>query len=598
MVALERSLMRVRWFGLLLGTYLIIFYTPGDGSELPRSAKPSALVVLTCLVLLNGALMIFLRKPPSEASLRRVGVAVFAADAAALWADTWIFSFEEFGATWVILYILTLEGALRYRMKGALAPVLAGVVIEPLRDLYRLWAFDYRFDISAPIFRVGIMAIIAWVAGTMARGLHQERSQAEGRAEMLEELADREASLRRELGAFHQVLLIGVQTGQEMRDALQRMTEQIGRDFGYGSLYVLLLGDDGRLRPVTAYGLHPRVMQQSVAVGEGICGSVAETGKSELIEDVSADPRYYEVDPSTRSEIAVPILVHERVSGVLSAESPEPARFGLDDLPRLERLAAQMAVVIENARLLAQERAAVERLKELDNMKSDFIAITSHELRTPLTAMQGFIKTLRRPDLAIEPSELQEFLAILDRQSDRLARLVEDLLVVSRIDAGALRLQMDTVRIGELLQDMTEEVGPRADRIELAVDPSLPPMVTDGQRIFQIARNLVENGLKFAPEGTPVRVTALRDGSHLRIEVSDAGPGIPPQELARIFDRFHQVGGSMRRRGEGFGLGLYITKKLVEVLGGAIDVQSTTDRGTTFTVRLPLAAADEVAGSA
>lgn len=595
---LERSLMRVRWFGVGLGAYLTVAYTSADGSPIPAYARPASYTALAGLAVLNFVLGLALRRDLSEARLRRIGMAAFAADLGGLWALTWIYSFEQFGATWVILYVGALEGALRYRMRGAMTPVLAAIVIEPLRDLYRLWTFDYRFDISGAVFRVGIMALIAWVAGAMADGLQQERVHAESRAEMLEELAERETSLRRELGAFHQVLLAGVRTGQEMRDALQKMTDEIGHAFGYGSLSVLLSEEDGTLHPAAVYGLSPRVTQDSVAIGEGICGIVAETGRSEIVDDVRADPRYSDADPGARSEIAVPILVQDRVAGVLSAESPEPARFGAEDLTRLERLAAQMALVIENARLLAQERASVERLKELDNMKSDFVAITSHELRTPLTAMQGFIKTLRRPDLNIDHGELQEFLAILDRQSERLARLVEDLLVVSRIDAGALRLQMDTVRIGQLLQHLTEEFGPRADRVELAVDPSLPPMVTDGQRIFQIVRNLVENALKFAPEGTPVRVTALRDEKHLRIEVADSGPGIPPQELARIFDRFHQIGGSMRRRGEGFGLGLYITKKLVEVLGGAIDVESGADRGTTFTVRLPLAAADEVAGTA
>lgn len=598
MVALEQSLVRVRWFGITLGFFQIWFFESAEGTRTPASTRPATLAILGGLGIVNVAMMAFLRRPHDERTLHRAGIGAFGADMASLWAITWIFSFEQFGSTWVILYVATLEGALRYRMRGAMTPVLLALVIEPLRDVWRSAAFDFPFNFTHATFRVGIMAIIAWVAGAMARGMHRERAAAESRAEMLEELADREASLRRELSAFHQVLLSGIQTSEDVGAALQAMAEQIGRDFGYGSLYVLLSDDDGRLHPVAAYGLPESVMGWSVGPGEGICGAVATSGRPEIVADVRIDARYFEVDSETRSEIAVPVVVGDHVAGVLSAESPRVGAFGAEDLSRLERLAAQMSLVIENARLLAQERATVERLRELDNMKSDFVAITSHELRTPLTAMQGFIKTLRRPDLAIAPGELQEFLAILDRQSDRLARLVEDLLVVSRIDAGALRLEMDTVRIGELLQHLVEELGPRAERIRLALDPSLPPIVTDGQRIFQIARNLVENALKFAPESSQVRMTALRDDGQLRLEVADSGPGIPEQELGRIFDRFHQVGGSMRRRGEGFGLGLYITKRLVEVLGGTISVDSEVGRGTTFVVRLPLAAAEEAAGSA
>lgn len=598
-VALERALIRLRWFGVLFGSLQILKYTPYEPVHVPGWMRPSSLVVFATLGVLNGTLAIWLRRTRSERDLERAGLAMFVADCAALWAITWIFSFERYGSTWVILYITTLEGALRYQMVGAMMPVVAALALEPLRELYRVGVFGYPFLVRLTTFRLGIMGMVGWAAGAMSGGLQREREEAERRALLLQELAEREGSLRRELSAFHQVLLAGVSRG-DLREALQSMLVQIGRDFGYGNLVVLLMEEDGRLHPVAGYGLPDRVMALSLPPGRGIVGAVVESGEPLVVDDVAEDPRYLEVDPGTRSHVSVPIHVGGRVAGVLTSESPALAAFKTEDVARLGRLTAQMTLVIDNARLLTQERAAVERLRELDTMKSDFVAITSHELRTPLTAMQGFIKTLRRPDLDISREEMDEFLTILDRQSDRLSRLVEDLLVVSRIDAGALRLQMETVEVGRLLQEMLEELGPRATRARLAVDPSLPPMVTDGHRLTQIVRNLVENALKFSPDGAPVRLTAVGEGQRLLIEVSDSGTGIPPEELPRIFDRFHQVGGSMRRRSDGFGLGLYIARRLVEALGGMIEVESELGKGTTFKVALPLAPAgySEIRGTA
>jgi two-component system sensor histidine kinase VicK len=228
-------------------------------------------------------------------------------------------------------------------------------------------------------------------------------------------------------------------------------------------------------------------------------------------------------------------------------------------------------------------------------MKSDFLSIASHELRTPLTSMQGSIKTLRRSDITLTSDEALQLLAVLDRQSDRLTRLVEDLLLVSRIDAGGVSLRFESVDVGEVCNDLLRELGRRGERVSVALPPDLPHILTDGQRVYQVARNLVENALKFSPEESIVRVTVHGDGDRLLLEVEDSGPGIHEAELPSIFDRFHQIGGALRRRADGFGLGLYITKRLVEALRGEIEVSSVVGKGTTFRVRIPFQRAETAA---
>lgn len=599
--ALERAVMRVRWFGVALGVYETVWYVPNPGTALPSSASVIALTALGVMFAANVALAFVLRTERSARTLHGVGAVMFSVDIATLWALVWAFSFEPFGNTWVILTILPLEGALRYQHRGAMVPVALAGVLEPVRDLVRVTTLPGLEDvglsymISGSLFRIGIIFIIGAVAGAMARTMEQTRAAAEERSIELAELAAREARARRESNAFQHVILAGV-SAAELSAALDAMLEAIAADLGYERLGVLLRDGD-QLAPVAVYGFHEDVRRDSVRVGEGIAGRVVEEGRTMIVADVGTHPHYYAVDETTRSQITLPITVDHAVIGVLDVESSRPAAFDEEDKRRLERLCEQMALVIHNARLLAEQRETVGRLRELDMMKSDFIAIASHELRTPLTAMQGSIKTLARSD-DLDRSTREELLKILDRQSSRLGRLVEDLLLASGVDAGYIPLRMDTARLEEVVDDVLEELGPTATRVSVALSETIPPIVTDAQRLGQIVRNIVENALKFSPPETSVRLTAHESSGTLTIDIADEGSGIPHRELPHIFDRFHQVGGSMRRRSDGLGLGLYIAKRLTQALGGVIEVDSKQGRGTTFHLRLPLADARDTSAIA
>ncbi|MDP9242934.1 MAG: HAMP domain-containing histidine kinase, partial [Actinomycetota bacterium] len=228
------------------------------------------------------------------------------------------------------------------------------------------------------------------------------------------------------------------------------------------------------------------------------------------------------------------------------------------------------------------------RLHELDEMKSDFVAITSHELRSPLAAVRGFVDTLVHRLDVLSEAEVREFLGIIDQQSERLARLVEDLLVASRIDAGEMTFDVEEVDLAASMAGTVQGLGEARHRVHLEFPSELPPTVlVDGTRFDQILRNLLHNALKFSPAGTPVELGAWIDGSELVFSVTDHGVGVAPEEQARIFERFHQADSVNTRNAEGAGLGLYITRQLVEAMDGEIDVRSTPGEGSTFTVRLP-----------
>jgi signal transduction histidine kinase len=235
---------------------------------------------------------------------------------------------------------------------------------------------------------------------------------------------------------------------------------------------------------------------------------------------------------------------------------------------------------------------AAERMRELDEMKSDFVAITSHELRTPLAAIRGFTNTLLRRMDQLSADEVREFLGIVDLQTDRLIKLVEDLLVVSRIEAGKLGFEPKRVDPPALLAGVVAGLGESAARVSVELADDVPAFVADPNRLGQVLTNLTQNAVKFSPDDGPVTLSASiergDDGEVLRFDVADRGVGIAPEEFERIFERFQQTESATTRKAEGTGLGLYITRRLVEAMDGSISVASEVGLGSTFTVRLPL----------
>lgn len=592
--ATERSLVRVRWFAVAFGFFQI--WQLGSTLPVPPGWVIRWSYVSIAALAVGNILISRGSRSSDEQTLRRVGIAAFALDTAVIFANIWLESFDRNATSWTLAYVLPLEGAIRYQLRGASVGIAAFGVSEFAREFYRLSMFpELTFEISAITFRVGLYAIIALVAGMMAAASDRDWRAAELRAVELERMAHRERTSRAEVEALHDVVMAGL-AGRALDETVQDTVEAMARAFGYETFAIGLLeeGPDGsHFRCVGAFGFPENTVGRTLEAHRGVVGRALRTNSAQLVTDTRADPDYVQWLSNARSEMAVPIRAHDSIIGIVDVESAEPDRFQAEDVARLERIASQIGLVISNARLLSLERATVERLRELDGMKTDFVAVTSHELRTPLTSLQGFIKTLRRSDTRLSSDEMSEFLAIIDRQSERLSRLVEGLLLTARIDAGTVDLQMDSVDVAAVLAEVLLELAPDRRRVQLAVDPDLPRTVTDGQRLGQIARNLIENALKFSPEDDQVRVTAVPDGDSFLLEVRDRGPGIPSDELGHIFDRFHQVGGALRRKGQGLGLGLYIVKNIVEALNGSVSVTSNIGEGTTFSVRLPLVVVEE-----
>lgn len=258
-----------------------------------------------------------------------------------------------------------------------------------------------------------------------------------------------------------------------------------------------------------------------------------------------------------------------------------------------ERLKQNVEQLEESNKKLA---AVNEELKELDRMKSDLLANVSHELRTPLTAIKGYTDYIRDGKLGAISEKQEKGLLVVQRNLERLSKSINDLLDFSRMDIGRISLNIQPFSFAQLAEQISTTVRSELDRKRLGlvadVDPELPPIIADREKISQVVENLVINAIKFTPEGGLITVAARRAETAERpaaeIRVSDTGIGIPASQLGKIFSRFHQVDGSTTRRYGGVGLGLAIVKSILDSHGVDVTVESDEGRGTTFRFSLPL----------
>jgi signal transduction histidine kinase len=286
-----------------------------------------------------------------------------------------------------------------------------------------------------------------------------------------------------------------------------------------------------------------------------------------------------------KSVMLVPLVARGRILGGITLAASESARtFDAEDLALAEELALLAARAIDNARLYHESEAA-------NQAKVDFLSVVSHELRTPLTAVIGYAELL---SLGIpEPLTPRqgEQLERIEIAANHLLQLIEQILTVANLEAGTISMVPREVRLGGILQRAEAIARPlaREKRLELAIEPPDPDVVltTDPDRLLQVFLNLLSNAVKFTESGS-VQVRATSRGDSVEVAVHDTGIGIEPGTIARIFEPFRQLESPVTRRSGGTGLGLTISRGLVELLGGEIEVESTPGVGSTFTVRLPV----------
>lgn len=346
---------------------------------------------------------------------------------------------------------------------------------------------------------------------------------------------------------------------------------------------------------VNGYPLETDPMVMDVA-GPGVVAQAFRASKPLLIKrvDTETDSHLLLKDLGLQQAMVAPLKVEAMRVGAVIIGDPYDGQFNETQLDQLGSLAAPAGLVLSQIGRYEAQADMARRLEEVAKMKTDFVSTVSHELRTPLTSIIGSLDTVNRPELRPEHATAQELLGTARRQAGRLQRLIDDLLVVSRIDRGAIPVQIETISVEDLFGEINRTVSIEPT---FAVDPFDLALEADHDHLSRIMINLVENAAKYAM-GSPVEIYGWEKGPTAVIAVVDHGPGIPPQDKDRIFERFTQIDQSDTRSKGGTGLGLSIVKSLVEVMHGTVRVDNTEGGGATFLVELPKARVDAETGVA
>jgi signal transduction histidine kinase len=591
--AQERQLVAVRF--VLTAFAAALLFAFGSGVEL----RPLLYALLAAVFVYNLAIFALISRFPA----REVGIVATALDMVVVTVA--VYGVREASDTYLLYGLVILTAAFRFGLGASLwaAFVCSGLyatvilVVAPApREVQELLpvrvAYLLGIGLAAGLFARFVIGRAVEVAGLEAQIAEEDRERATAREDaLLSQLArefgstlDRPATVAAVVRAAGEVIgdLAALWLVDESGERLE-LADAVARD------------------PALAERLRELAAARPLRMGEGVIGRAAATATTVLSGRLPAPPRDTgEQDGigllGLRSILAAPILGRGRVRGVLVCASIGAAPVGETERRLAEKIAQRAGPALENAVLWADLQEQVQRERAAQRVKDDFLSIVSHELRTPLTSISGYAQLLegRVRDRGNGAKELEQ-LRVIRTQSTRMRRLVEDLLDVSRIDRrGGVGIEPEPIDLAEELRGVVARTQrEHADR-EIVIDaPETLAIEADRDRIGQVLTNLVDNAVKYSPGGGPVRVSATPDGDGVIVEVRDEGIGIPDALNDRVFDLFFQAESDAQRRFGGLGLGLYISRAIVEAHGGRISAErnAAAGHGTVMRVRLPVRAA-------
>ena len=375
-------------------------------------------------------------------------------------------------------------------------------------------------------------------------------------------------------------------------ELLNEMLLRVRELLNVEAVAILLVADDGRHLTLSAgIGLEmPPDRETRVALGQGIAGRIAAKREPLVIEDVSL---LDDCDPMLRGDIAsligAPLVVKGKLIGVIKADTVAKRRFADEDVRLLQLVADRIALAIDHAHLYEAEQNARITAEKASRMKDEFLATVSHELRTPLNAIVGWSGMLRSGRLD-EPTTTRA-MEIIDRNARAQTQLIDDILDVSRIITGKLRVEAVPVELVPVIEAAIDSIQPainsKAITLDLSLDPEVGPVPGDSDRLQQVVWNLLANAVKFTPPKGRIEVSLRPLDGEAEIVVRDSGQGISAAFLPYVFDRFRQADGGITRQHGGLGLGLAIARHLVELHGGSIRAESDGEgKGATFVITL------------
>ncbi len=522
-----------------------------------------------------------------------VGLAALIFDASVIAAFALLYSYEYGSPTrWALIFIVV-EGALRYGLIGATA-VSAGLF--PFLVLAEWWRSNHfggpGFVWDRVTFPFGVFLMTGLITGWLVTRLRHEAAVAEaraGEAEVLRDQLGRRVDLLEATNRCARALGSSLDVDQAFGAFIRELRGLIDFD-----RVTIVLVESGRAEVMAVAGRGTdTVFPQGSA--RPVRGSVLEEVlEGRLVYRPAMEPdRYPEEEEllglGLQSRLLAPLQLGPRTIGMLGLVRAERDAFSPEEIELVALLGRLVATVVQNIRAYEAERTTADELRRLSALRADFVSLVSHELRSPMAAVIGAARTLQERWRELTADQRQAFLELIADETSRLADLIGDVLDTSRIEAGTFSFSFSDVDLAELLRDVVAAADLAQDevRVTAQVNGTLPRVRGDRDRLRQIVQNLVDNAVKYSPAGAEVRVTAGTEDGHVRVAVSDDGPGIPLHDQKLIFDKFGRAtveGGTK----PGTGLGLFIARSIAEAHGGSLDVDSAPAHGSVFTLELPL----------
>ena len=575
-----------RWLVLLRAALVVVGVIAVSLTDFPPSYEPWAWAVVgffAAVTVFSAVLSVVELAPVTRVRARMLLLALDSVVAIGFIA---IFSFEE-GEPWRALYLIPIAAAaLRFGLVGG---AIAGAVMVGATIVIDALGPGLQWRTALARVLVGMLSGV--IIGRLRDTLSAERSRAESRAAEAERLRD-------ELGHRVDVLETANRCARalgsslELDEAFGAFIRELRGLVPFDRTAIVLVDGDTATTMATAGRGAAEVFPpgNSGPIQGSVLARVIE-GHIVVRRDLT-DKQFPEDDLllglGLRSELVAPLLLGARTIGMLSLSRKRPDAFSDDEIELVALLGRLVATAVQNIRAYEAERRRVEELARLSQLRADFVSLVSHELRSPMAAVIGAARTLQDRWRMLTAEQRESFLALIGDETARLAELVGDVLDTSRIEAGTFSYRFEEVDLGRVVDEAVEAavLAQQDVPVVASVRGALPTIRGDRARLRQVLGNLIENAVKYSPDGGEVRVSAAAANGAVQIAVRDKGPGIPREQQGRIFEKFGRVDVPGASK-PGTGLGLFIARSIAEAHGGTLDVSSGAEPGAIFTLTLP-----------
>jgi signal transduction histidine kinase len=576
-----------RWLVLLRAVLVVVSAIAVGLTNFPPSYTPWAWAVVgffAAVTVFSGVLSVVELDPVSRLRAR---VVLLALDAVVAIGFIAVFSFEA-GEPYRALYLIPVAAAaLRFGLVGGL---IGGAVMVGATFVIDALGPGLQWRTAFARILVGMLAGL--VIGRLRDTLNAERRRVESRAAEAERLRD-EMGHRVDVLETANRCARALGSSLELDEAFGAFIRELRGLVPFERTAIVLVEGDTATTMATAGRGADDVFPPGNS--DPIEGSLLERvleGKIVVRRDLNerdspADEQLLAL--GLRSELVAPLLLGARTIGMLSLSRENPDAFSEDEVELVALLGRLVATAVQNIRAYEAERRRVEELARLSQLRADFVSLVSHELRSPMAAVIGAARTLQDRWRMLSADQRESFLALIGDETSRLAELVGDVLDTSRIEAGTFSYRFEEVDLGRVVDEAVEAAALAQQEVPVvaSVRGALPEIRGDRARLRQVLGNLIENAVKYSPEGGEVRVSATAANGAVQIAVRDTGPGIPREQQGRIFDKFGRVDVPGASK-PGTGLGLFIARSIAEAHGGSLGVSSGVEPGSTFTLTLPI----------